>query len=117
MKNKIYIDIIALLIIGVAVYFLVKKNDVFSSDKEVAVKQILPDSAQAWWYKKAVIYNVDVEKYKDADGDGIGDFKGITEKLSYIDSLGFNTIWLAPFQPLTCPIKWKSFAGEEVRVR
>ncbi len=100
MKNqKGIIAVITLIIIAVAVYFLTKEKSAFSNDKEVAIKEISQDSANAWWYKKAVIYNVDVEKFKDADGDGIGDFKGLTQKLSYLDSLGFNTIWLAPFQP------------------
>lgn len=99
MKKKIIITVAVLLIVLTGVYFFTRKKTVFSEDKAVAIKEIPPDSANVWWYKKAVIYNVDVEKYKDADGDGIGDFKGLTQKLSYIDSLGFNTIWLAPFQP------------------
>ncbi len=99
MKKKIIITVAVLLIVLAGVYFFTRKKTVFSEDKAAAIKEIPPDSANVWWYKKAVIYNVDVEKYKDADGDGIGDFKGLTQKLSYIDSLGFNTIWLAPFQP------------------
>ncbi len=51
------------------------------------------------WYKDAIIYSMDVENYRDADGDGIGDFKGLREKLTYIAGMGFNCIWLMPFYP------------------
>src|SRR4051812_1293667 len=51
------------------------------------------------WYKHLFIYNLDVKTFKDSDGDGEGDFKGLTGKLPYLQSLGVNTIWLAPFQP------------------
>jgi len=51
------------------------------------------------WYRNSIIYNLDVDIFKDSDGDGIGDFKGLTEKLPYLDSLGIEVIWLSPFQP------------------
>ncbi len=51
------------------------------------------------WYKDAVIYQVHVKSYHDANGDGIGDFQGLIERLDYIASLGVNTIWLLPFYP------------------
>jgi maltose alpha-D-glucosyltransferase/alpha-amylase len=51
------------------------------------------------WYKHLLIYNLDVKTYKDSDGDGEGDFKGLTTKLAYLQKLGVNAIWLAPFQP------------------
>jgi maltose alpha-D-glucosyltransferase/alpha-amylase len=51
------------------------------------------------WYKKAIIYSLDVRTFKDSDGDGIGDFKGLISELDYLQTLGINTIWLAPFQP------------------
>jgi maltose alpha-D-glucosyltransferase/alpha-amylase len=57
------------------------------------------DNTYPAWYKNQVIYNLDVKTFKDSDGDGFGDFKGLTDKLSYLDSLGVTTIWLAPFQP------------------
>ncbi len=98
MKNR-FLTIVVVVIAVATAYFFVKQKNFFAAKQEAANAEISPDSAQAWWYKSAVIYNVDAEKFKDADGDGIGDFKGLTEKLSYIDSLGFNTIWLAPFQP------------------
>lgn len=51
------------------------------------------------WYQEAVIYCLDVETYADADGDGVGDFAGLTSRLNYIAGLGFNCIWLLPFYP------------------
>jgi len=51
------------------------------------------------WYKNAVIYNLDVHTFQDSDGDGIGDFNGLTARLAYLKELGVDVIWLAPFQP------------------
>nr|WP_311044428.1 alpha-amylase family glycosyl hydrolase [Rhizobium bangladeshense] len=49
------------------------------------------------WYEEAVIYSIDVEKFADGNGDGIGDFIGLAEKLSYLSELGITCIWLLPF--------------------
>src|SRR5688572_19770764 len=51
------------------------------------------------WYKDAVIYEVHVRAFQDSNNDGIGDFKGLTSRLDYIQTLGVNTIWLLPFYP------------------
>jgi maltose alpha-D-glucosyltransferase / alpha-amylase len=51
------------------------------------------------WYKDAVIYQVHVRSFYDSDGDGIGDFRGLIQKLDYIQNLGVNTLWLLPFYP------------------
>ncbi|GAB4389934.1 MAG: maltose alpha-D-glucosyltransferase [Thermodesulfovibrionales bacterium] len=51
------------------------------------------------WYRDAVIYEVHVRSFYDSDGDGIGDFRGLTEKLDYIEDLGVTAIWLLPFYP------------------
>lgn len=51
------------------------------------------------WYKNAVVYCVDVETFQDSDGDGIGDFKGLTSRLDHIEALGATCIWLLPFYP------------------
>lgn len=49
------------------------------------------------WFTRAVIYEVDVRQFLDGNGDGVGDFQGLTERLDYIAGLGVNTIWLNPF--------------------
>ncbi len=51
------------------------------------------------WYRDAVIYQLNVKAFFDTNGDGIGDFKGVTAKLDYVKELGVNTIWLMPFYP------------------
>jgi maltose alpha-D-glucosyltransferase/alpha-amylase len=51
------------------------------------------------WYKDAVVYQLHLKSYYDANDDGVGDFHGLIEKLDYIAGLGVNTIWLLPFYP------------------
>ena len=51
------------------------------------------------WYKDAIIYQIHVKAFADSNGDGIGDFAGLTEKLDYLQELGVNTLWLLPFYP------------------
>jgi maltose alpha-D-glucosyltransferase/alpha-amylase len=51
------------------------------------------------WYKDAIIYEVHVRAFCDSDGDGYGDFPGLTQKLDYLQDLGITTIWLLPFYP------------------
>ncbi len=51
------------------------------------------------WYKDAVIYELHVRAFSDSDGDGIGDFRGLTGKLDYLRDLGVTAIWLLPFYP------------------
>jgi maltose alpha-D-glucosyltransferase/alpha-amylase len=51
------------------------------------------------WYRDAVVYSMDVESFYDADGNGVGDFRGLTERLGYLDRLGVDCIWLLPFYP------------------
>ena len=51
------------------------------------------------WYKDAVIYELHVKTFADSDGDGIGDFRGLIEKLDYLQELGVTAIWLLPFYP------------------
>jgi maltose alpha-D-glucosyltransferase/alpha-amylase len=51
------------------------------------------------WYKNAVIYCLNVETFVDSNGDGVGDFVGLTEKLAYLAGLGVTCIWLLPFYP------------------
>src|SRR6185437_6633426 len=62
-----------------------------------------PDAAVpvegARWYKDAIIYQLHIKAFYDSNGDGIGDFRGLSDKLDYIRDLGVNTIWLLPFYP------------------
>jgi len=51
------------------------------------------------WYKNGVFYCLSVGTYMDANGDGIGDFKGLLRRLDYLQGLGITAIWLMPFQP------------------
>ena len=51
------------------------------------------------WYKNAIIYCLDVEKYLDSNGDGIGDFPGLVRRLDYLAGLGVTCVWLQPFYP------------------
>ncbi|MET8004548.1 alpha-amylase family protein [Nonomuraea glycinis] len=51
------------------------------------------------WWKNAVIYCLDVETFKDGNGDGIGDFRGLTQQIDYLAGLGVTCLWLMPFYP------------------
>jgi maltose alpha-D-glucosyltransferase/alpha-amylase len=51
------------------------------------------------WYKNAIIYCLSVATYMDANGDGIGDFQGLTRRLDYLQGIGVTALWLMPFQP------------------
>ena len=51
------------------------------------------------WYKDAILYQVHVKAFRDSNADGFGDFKGLTESLDYIASLGVTALWLLPFYP------------------
>ncbi len=51
------------------------------------------------WYKNAIVYCLSVGTYMDANGDGIGDFKGLVRRLDYLQGMGITAIWLMPFQP------------------
>ena len=51
------------------------------------------------WYKDAIIYQLPVKAFFDSDNDGIGDFKGLTQRLDYIKDLGVTAVWLMPFYP------------------
>ena len=60
------------------------KEEIFSSDDPL-------------WYKDAVIYQLHVRAFRDSNEDGIGDFRGLTEKLDYLQDLGVTALWLLPF--------------------
>jgi maltose alpha-D-glucosyltransferase/alpha-amylase len=50
------------------------------------------------WYKNSIVYCLSVGTFMDSNGDGIGDFEGLTRRLDYLHGLGVTTIWLMPFQ-------------------
>jgi maltose alpha-D-glucosyltransferase/alpha-amylase len=70
-----------------------------------AARDPAPEPAHRWfeadpvWFKKAVFYEIHIRGFHDASGDGSGDFRGITEKLDYLQWLGINCIWLLPMYP------------------
>ena len=51
------------------------------------------------WWKNAIVYCLDVETYSDSDGDGVGDFRGLIDKVDYLAGLGVTCVWLMPFYP------------------
>ena len=57
-----------------------------------------PRTSDLWW-KNAVVYCLDVETFLDWDGDGIGDLRGLTERLDYLAGIGVSCVWMMPFQP------------------
>src|SRR5690348_2797381 len=60
-----------------------------------------PESAAAdpLWYKDAIVYQLHVKAFFDANNDGIGDFEGLSRKLDYLQDLGVTALWLLPFYP------------------
>jgi maltose alpha-D-glucosyltransferase/alpha-amylase len=67
------------------------------SDSPVPISAAQP--ADPLWHKDAIIYQLHVKSFRDANGDGFGDFKGLIERLHYIEQLGVTAIWLLPFYP------------------
>src|SRR5262245_42662896 len=67
-----------------------------SSFQSLAQTNISADTVQLKWWKKAIVYQIYPRSFKDSDGDGIGDLKGIISKLDYIKSLGVDVVWLNP---------------------
>ncbi len=53
----------------------------------------------ARWYKDAILYQTHIRAFADSNNDGIGDFKGLTSRLDYIQDLGVTTVWVLPFYP------------------
>jgi oligo-1,6-glucosidase len=66
-----------------------------SNSKKQIASDTLSDSTRKWW-KEAVVYQIYPRSFKDFDGDGIGDLKGIISRLDYIKRLGVDVIWLNP---------------------
>ncbi|MFY0597075.1 MAG: DUF3459 domain-containing protein [Cognatishimia sp.] len=67
------------------------------------VSNIASLKADANWWRGAVIYQIYPRSFQDSNGDGVGDLKGITERLPHVASLGVDAIWISPF--FTSPMK------------
>jgi hypothetical protein len=61
------------------------------------------------WYKDALIYQLHVKAFGDSSQDGIGDFRGLIERLDYLQELGVDTLWLMPFYPSPCAMTATTF--------
>ena len=82
MKNNIFLTLFLLSIIGCA-------------NKE-ADKEYVKSIDKKWW-KEGILYQIYPQSFKDTNGDGFGDFKGVIEQMDYIESLGINMVWMNPF--------------------
>lgn len=80
-------------LLSFTIFFLLMQNINTINAQEIAADQ-------KWW-KEAVFYQIYMPSYADSNGDGYGDFKGMTQKLDYLKELGIKSIWLTPF--LTSP--------------
>ncbi len=60
-------------------------------------KIITPNASE--WYKEAIIYELHIRAFFDSDADGVGDLKGLTQKLDYLQDLGVTALWVLPFYP------------------
>jgi len=58
-----------------------------------------PQEGNGLWYQDAIIYQLHVKAFGDSNNDGVGDFRGLIQRLDYIRDLGVNTLWLLPFYP------------------
>ncbi len=80
-------------------YYIEAEKDGIKSKSEIIEfsKQVTDfNKVESKWAKEAVFYQIFVRSFADSNGDGIGDFKGITAKLDYLKELGINGIWLTP---------------------
>ncbi|MFI1965406.1 alpha-amylase family glycosyl hydrolase [Streptomyces pathocidini] len=72
-------------------------QDLAPSVRDEPAEQPCPDQRAGGWWRDAVIYQVYVRSFADSDGDGIGDLRGIRERLPYLAELGVDAVWLTPF--------------------
>jgi maltose alpha-D-glucosyltransferase/alpha-amylase len=70
-----------------------------SASTRILEEQVTAEDPQATWYKDAIVYELHVKAFFDSNGDGIGDFAGLIQRLDYIARLGVTAIWLLPFYP------------------
>jgi maltose alpha-D-glucosyltransferase/alpha-amylase len=67
--------------------------------KHETAKSFVIDRDDRDWYKDAIIYQLHIKAFQDSNGDGVGDFRGLIERLDYVQELGVTTIWVLPFYP------------------
>jgi alpha-glucosidase len=60
-------------------------------------------SDDAAWWRQAAVYQVYPRSFSDADGDGLGDIRGVVDKADYLAGLGVDAVWLSPFYPPSSP--------------
>jgi oligo-1,6-glucosidase len=63
---------------------------------QTSTENLVEEPDRKWW-KEGILYQIYPQSFNDTDGDGIGDLKGVIEKLDYIESLGVNMVWMNPF--------------------
>jgi alpha-glucosidase len=51
------------------------------------------------WWQRGVVYQIYPRSFQDSDGDGVGDLRGIVSRLSYLEWLGVDAVWISPFYP------------------
>ena len=73
--------------------------DVGQPRPHVSQRIAQPAEPDLLWYKDAIVYQIHIKSFFDANNDGIGDFPGLISRFDYIAELGVNTIWLLPFYP------------------
>jgi maltose alpha-D-glucosyltransferase/alpha-amylase len=74
---------------------------------------VRPRSSDQLWYKDAIIYQLHVKSFCDSNGDGIGDFRGLLQRLDYIEALGVTCLWLLPF--FASPLRDDGYDVEDYR--
>src|SRR5947207_14248146 len=62
-------------------------------------RRLSETQSEPLWYKDAIIYELHVRAFYDSNGDGIGDFQGLIQKLPYLRDLGVTDLWHDPFYP------------------
>ncbi len=70
-----------------------------AEERPAQMARSVPVGGEAHWYQDAVFYELHVRAFSDSNGDGVGDFRGLTQKLGYLEELGVTTLWLLPFYP------------------
>src|SRR5262245_45179491 len=86
MCSKARLSFLTLFVSGIIVSCNIKTGSTAASQNKIDHK----------WWKEATVYQIYPRSFKDSDGDGVGDLKGIISKLDYIKSLGIDAVWLNP---------------------